>query len=284
MRKGNSCTLTCNRWITALLCATVLTLSAPVFGQEGTADELARRHFEAGAAYLHESDYENALREFQKAFELSQRPAILLNIATVHERVSKLDAAVSTLEQYLELDPQGEHADTVKVRIANLKKRRAEQQTEAEAAAGPASAPEQPAPTPATGPSGAVPTAAAPAQPLPPPEPEPEPNVPAYVLLGIGGVSAIAAGVTGYLADREWHDAQDACSPNCTNEELSTGRKMAWASTILTGAAVVGVGVGAALVLLGNREDDGPAASRGLPEVGLEVGRRGGAAHAAWRF
>ena len=51
------------RWLTALLCASVLTASAPAHSQ-GTADEMARRHFDSGAAYLQESDYENALREF----------------------------------------------------------------------------------------------------------------------------------------------------------------------------------------------------------------------------
>src|SRR5438045_6655545 len=50
---------------------------------QSTSDDLARRHFESGAAYLEESDYDNALKAFEKAYELSKRPEILLNIATV---------------------------------------------------------------------------------------------------------------------------------------------------------------------------------------------------------
>jgi tetratricopeptide (TPR) repeat protein len=271
-------------WFTALLYASVLATPGPVLGQESSADELARRHFDSGVAYLHESDYESALKEFQKAFELSGRAAILVNIATVHERTSNVDAAISALEQYLALDPEGEHVETVKVRIANLEKRRAAQQPAQQTPVEPAPAAAQPAPTPAAAGTEPVPTPSVQSEPLPPPEPEPEPDVPAYVLLGIGTVSAVAAAVTGYLADDEWHKAQDACSPNCTDAELSTGRKMAWTSTILTGVAVAGLGVGAGLLLLGSREDEKPAMGRSVPELAVGFTSHGGAAGATWRF
>jgi tetratricopeptide (TPR) repeat protein len=274
----------CARWFTALLCAGVLANPSPALGQDSSADELARRHFDSGVAYLHESDYESALKEFQRAFELSGRPAILVNIATVHERTSNLDAAISALQQYLALDPEGEHAETVRVRIANLEKRRNEQQPAQQAPADSAPAAAQPAPTPAAAGSEPAPTPSVRSEPLPPPEPEPEPDVPAYVLLGIGAVSAVAAAVTGYFADDEWHKAQDACSPNCTDAELSTGRKMAWTSTILTGVALAGVGVGAGLLLLGNREDETPAMGRSMPELTVGVASHGGSARATWRF
>jgi hypothetical protein len=61
--------------------------SMPVLAQ--TDDDAARRHFESGAEYLARSDYENALREFKAAYELSKRPELLLNIATVYEREPK---------------------------------------------------------------------------------------------------------------------------------------------------------------------------------------------------
>src|SRR5690348_10513279 len=76
-----------------------------------SADELAHKHFESGAAYLEQADYESALREFNAAYELSKRAEILLNVATVHERTSKLKEAVAALEQYLAAEPQGEHAE-----------------------------------------------------------------------------------------------------------------------------------------------------------------------------
>jgi tetratricopeptide (TPR) repeat protein len=135
--------------LTALVCAFVLTAGV---ARADTADELAHKHFESGAAYLEQADYESALREFNKAYELSKRAEILLNVATVNERMSKLKDAVTALEQYLAVAPQGEHAETVEIRIENLKKRIAA----------------EPAPSPA-------PTAAAPAPAPPPPTPAPTP-------------------------------------------------------------------------------------------------------------
>src|SRR5262249_53379623 len=83
----------------------------------------ARRHFELGAAYLQQSDYDNSLREFQAAYNLSKRPSLLLNIASVYERMGKLKEAVDTLTKYLNEDPKTAERATIETRIANWKKR-----------------------------------------------------------------------------------------------------------------------------------------------------------------
>src|SRR5258706_16242912 len=103
------------------LCAALLGGVAPVAAQ--TDDENARRHFESGAAYVQQSDNENALREFQAAYALSKRPALLLNIANVYERMGKPKEAVETLTKYLAEDPKATDRTTQETRIANLKKR-----------------------------------------------------------------------------------------------------------------------------------------------------------------
>src|SRR5262245_55565572 len=65
------------------------------------ADELARKHFDSAVAYLDEIDYENALKAFQKSYDLSHRPEILLNIATVHEKRGDVPSAIEALKRYL---------------------------------------------------------------------------------------------------------------------------------------------------------------------------------------
>lgn len=236
---------------------------------QSTSDDLARRHFDSGVAYLEESDYENALKAFEKAYELSKRPEILLNLATVHERQSDLPAAVASLKAYLEASPQGEHVETVKLRVQNLEKRIQEQ----EAAKPPAPAP---APTPAPAP------APAPEKVPSPPLPKAEPNrVPAYIALGIGGALGGAALVTGILAKSKYDDAEGGCSPTCSDDELSSSRTLAITSTVLTGAAVLGVGLGVALLLTTESEPDS-LGSR--PRVDVAVGPRGAAASAVWSF
>lgn len=249
----------------------------PVVLAQPTADELARKHFESGVAYLAESDYPGALRAFEKSFELSKRPEILLNIATVHERAGNLPAAVASLERYLELSPNGEHVEPVKLRIANLKKRIEESPTS------PAQTEPEPEPVPTT--TGA-PTAPPPTHTPPPPPPPSEPDrVPAYVAFGVGGLAAIGAIVTGVLAQSEHSNAEDTCAPRCTDDQLSSGKTLALTSTILTGVAIAGASVGAILWFTADSGEQPPSAAKARRfDVRVGGGPSGGAAEAVWRF
>jgi hypothetical protein len=283
------------RWLAALVCAVVFSLSGSAHGQE-SADDLARRHFESGRAYLQESDNDNALKAFQKAYELSKRPAILLNIATVEERMGHLNAAIDTLQRYLKEEPKGEHVDTVRLRISNLQKRLSEQPAPTPAASTPTA--EQPAlakPPPAAGHPAAPPppeqNTSAPA-----PKIESRPNrIPAYVLVGLGGASTVGAVVTGVLANAQYNDKKSSCSPNCTDSELKSGRTLALTSTILTVVAVAAGGTGIVLLLTGQprtteelsalrRHRSQGSTGAMLPEVHVAADATGAAAQATWRF
>jgi tetratricopeptide (TPR) repeat protein len=262
---GAAITLACGVW-----------LCSATGHAQSTSDDLARRHFDSGVAYLEESDYDNALKAFQKAYELSKRPEILLNVATVHERRSDLPAAVAALKGYLEADPQGQHAETVKLRIQNLEKRLQEQA---------ASAPPATVEAPATAPP---PPAATENPAAPPPAPaakphKPEPNrLPAFISLGVGGVLAGASVATGLVASAKYSDAKDSCAHHCTDAQLSGSRAFAITSTVLTAAAVSGVGLGVALLLLTRSDND--ELGRTAPRVDLALGPTAAAASAAWSF
>lgn len=261
----------CARPITSLVCAVVLSFTGPAWAQEASPDELARRHFESGVAYLQESDYDNALKAFEKSYALSRRPQILLNVATVHERQGNLKRAVTALQQYLEAAPEGEGRVTVENRIKNLERRMHEEPAPNPATTPPASPPSPPSPRPRA------------KQSPPPAAPKAEPNrLPAYVVLGIGGLSAIGAGVTGLLARSEYDEARESCAPRCSDDEVSAGKSLALTSTVLTGVAIVGVGVGAALYFMATPKHQTPA--RTAPRVLVGAGPRGAAAQASWSF
>ncbi|MCA9629137.1 MAG: tetratricopeptide repeat protein [Myxococcales bacterium] len=274
------------RWLTTLVCSALLGVSVPAFGQ-ASPDELARRHFESGAAYLEESDYENALEAFDKAFELSKRPEIQINIATVYERMGRLEQAIAALDRYLELAPEGGLRETVELRKANLQKR-------VEAGEGVEPEPPAPEPEPEPKPKPGPRPVAKPETAAPPPAQDQGTeasgtNVPAWILIGLGSLSAGGAAVTGILAKSEYDSAKKDCSPRCTDDELSTGRTMALTSTILTGVAVVGVGVGLTLLFTGNSGPSNAAkrATRrawGFPHVFVGASTTGGAFDARWRF
>jgi hypothetical protein len=254
------------------LCTALLSGSFPLGAQSD--DENARRHFESGAAYLQQSDYENALREFQAAYGLSKRPPLLLNIAIVYERMGKLQEAVDTLTKYLEEDPKSPERTTLETRIANLKKR-----IEATAKAAPLPA----APAPAASSTPPAPPPAPIAQPAPAAPPPSEPNrAPAFISLGIGGAAAVGAVVTGLIAKGKYDDADEKCKPSCSDDTVSSIKTMALVTDVLSGVAVVGVGVGAILLLTssGSRE----SATGAKPSIAGGVGPHGGRLEATWRF
>jgi hypothetical protein len=195
----------------------------------------------------------------------------LLNIATVHERLSDLPAAVAALKSYLDAAPDGQHVETVKLRVQNLEKRIQDQ----EAVKPPAPAPTlAPAPTPAPAP-------AEPAKVPPPPPAKPSSSrLPAFIALGVGGVAAGASLVTGIVAKSQYDDAEASCRTRCNDDLTSSSRTFAITSTVLTGAAVLGVGLGVALLF---SADDADLASS-TPRVDVAVGPAAAAAVAAWSF
>jgi tetratricopeptide (TPR) repeat protein len=262
----------------------MLSLAAPAEAQTDP-DELARRHFESGAAYFEQAEYDAALREFQKAHELSQRPQILRNISVVEERLGNLAGAIAALDQYLAAAPNDPDVETIRIRRDNLKKRLEEE-----------SAPEPVVTAPVEPPPKEQ-------QPVPKAEPQrdegvsfteddfstdeddSEPNlVPAYVLITVGGLSAVGAGVTGFLASSEHESLQGSCGTEpsgCTDEQTANGETLALTSTVLTGVAVLGIGIGA---ILWATADSGESGAGARPALFVGVGPEGGYGRARWSF
>lgn len=258
--------------VVAGLLASAIALSSSVGHAQSTSDELGRRHFESGVAYLEESDYDSAITAFQKAYDLSKRPEILLNLATVHERRADLPSALAALRAYLVTAPGGEHAEAVKLRIQNLEKR-LEEQEKAQTAPEPAPAPPPPAP-PKTAP--------------PPPVPAPSPTaevpsrLPAFISLGVGGLLGGGALATGLIAKAKYDDAENTCGHACSQEQVSSSRTFAMTSTVLTGAAALGIGLG--VVLLLTTPESETELGKAAPHWDVALGPHAAAASAAWSF
>jgi tetratricopeptide (TPR) repeat protein len=226
-------------------------------------DELARRHFESGAAYFEQAEYDSALREFRKSYELSKRPEILINVATVHERLGDLAAAIAALDEFLQLKPDPERTASIQLRRDNLQKRLNQQA--------------QPPPTAA-----AEPVPAATPAPAPVETTEEHPNrVPAYVLFSVAGASAAGAVLTGVFANAEFQDLKDRCAPNCSDGDVGGARTLATVSTVLTGVAVLGAGLGVIFWL--NAEADSQQPKTGF-NTRLEITAGGALARAGWTF
>ncbi|HWZ91272.1 MAG TPA: hypothetical protein VNW92_20565 [Polyangiaceae bacterium] len=141
---------------------------------------------------------------------------------------------------------------------------------------------------PSAGPAApAAPSAAVSPAPANPAVSPPEPGVahasrlPAFIALGIGGVALGGAAITGIIAYADYNDEKSACSPACTNSELTPGRTMALTSTILTGVAIVGVGLGVTLLFTSGPD---PEQTGWAPRLHLAAASGKADADATWRF
>jgi tetratricopeptide (TPR) repeat protein len=244
-----------------------------------SSDEDARKHFEAGESYFKTSDYEGALREFKQAYALSKRPLILLSMAAVYERMGRLQDTIDSLSKYLVEVPDAKDRATVELRIENLKRRLAEQPA-APQDAGLEAAPVTPVPVSTTSAAPLVTTA-------PPPAAAPN-RTPAYVSWGIGGAAAIGAVVTGIVAKGKYDDAKSSSGcgstpAGCTDDQISPIKSWALVSTVLTGVAVVGAGVGTYFYFAA-KPPSAEQATGAMPRLTAGASAGGGGVSASWVF
>jgi tetratricopeptide (TPR) repeat protein len=85
-------------------------------------ENLAKNHYLAGKSYYQQGRYTEAIREFEEAHRLSNRPELLYNIAQAYEKLGNLEQAVKFLEQYLEA-PDLSNRVAAEEHLKNLKAR-----------------------------------------------------------------------------------------------------------------------------------------------------------------
>lgn len=100
----------------------VVLMSTNAAAQESAGDDEARARFSAGVIAYEAARYEEALADFQGAYELSGRAELLYNVGLSAERLRRDELAVESFERFLELRPDHEHAETVRTRLALLQR------------------------------------------------------------------------------------------------------------------------------------------------------------------
>lgn len=87
-----------------IITALALTWTSADARAQPTADALARAkvHFEAGTRHYDIGAYDEAAREFERAYELSEHPELLYNVYTSLERAGRHGEAADALSEYLE--------------------------------------------------------------------------------------------------------------------------------------------------------------------------------------
>lgn len=266
--------------------------AAPAQTGTGTTEEgeeAARKHFRLGRAYYDNGDFAQAAVEFEEAYRISQRAALLYNIYLAYRDASDMRHAADALRKYLELEHNIENRGQLEARLAALDR------TLADEAANPPSA--TPSPTPAPGAAafaehGSGPNVAP--APLPataevaaaPVSAEPEHAAPVttssrnltlpVVLMASGGALMAGSLVTGILTlgkRGDLSDAQAQCqklgtcnalSParvSMLNAERSSGKTLATITDVLLFGGLAVAGTGVVLLLIGSNTERADHAS-----------------------
>jgi tetratricopeptide (TPR) repeat protein len=168
-------------------------LAQPPAAEAKNEKEEAKKHAKKGSALFQDERYEDALREFEKAFEIFPAPALLYNMGQCHLFLGAHERAIEAFESFLSQSPDTPYRADVERLIGEAKAELRRVQA--------AKAPEPPPPPPAVDPD---PTPAIEPPPPPPPAiavepPPPLEEAPAvyetwWFWTIIGGVAVAAGG------------------------------------------------------------------------------------------
>ena len=83
----------------------------------------AKRHYERGQKLFALQKFDEALEQFQAAFDAKPIPDFLFNIGQCHRNLGDYEAAIFSFKRYLKLDPDAENREQVEELIAQLEKK-----------------------------------------------------------------------------------------------------------------------------------------------------------------
>ena len=252
---------------------------------ESEDDERARSHFQAGASHYEAGDYEEALGEFQRAYEISARPELFYNLSLAHQQLGNLDQAVEFLSRYLNETEDIPNRTNLERRLENLRERQT-----ASTATPTATTPPQPTAEPdttstteSTATSSLPPpleSAEAGGQPVESQAPSGGGGVPvaAWIGWGIGAAGLVGGAIIGGLALADKSDIEGmpcATTDTCPDSVVSSMETKALVADILIfGVGLGGAAVGTLLFFLLN-DDSGESEQAGwsvAPWVGSNQG------------
>lgn len=249
-----------------------LTISSVAHAQgEGEDDQRARLHFEAGRSYFEEGDYEQALDEFQRAYDLSERPVLLVNIANCQERLGQWQEAATSLTTFVDsLPPEDAQRPTMQRRIDNLRARAAQHQPPPDRTSDTTSDATSTSDTT----SGTATTSAATSTFTPASDGLLAPAIAAF---SVGGAGLILWATLGGLALTEEQAVSSGCgaTTSCTAAQVQAMDDLALGADIAMAVGIAGVATGVILIVV-----DPPHGASGTTEATASIapyGSRDGA-------
>lgn len=202
--------------------------------------------YETGSRLYEEALYDQAIEAFERAFELSDEPALLFNIANAQERLGDLEGTIETLNRYRIYAP-AEEGDRLDRRVRTLETRLLEQKKlEAEQAA-----------------------AAAANQTDEGPRMEMRPNSTKWALVGAGAATTAVFGTLAAVSEQEGRAAIEAGDKDAYGAPRTL-------NNVSLALAAVGVGLaGVGIALPSKRE---------VPVVGIDLRKDSARVGLTWTY
>ncbi|MGE0784865.1 MAG: tol-pal system YbgF family protein [Sandaracinaceae bacterium] len=253
----------------ALATAAMSATHAVAQDQAATEDEgEARMHFRLGRAYYDSGRFAEAAREFETAYELSQRPALLHNMYVAYRDAGDVADAIRALREYLRRVPDAEEHEQLTARLEVMVRTASEQGVDVEASGTVERRPRDASAS--TGESASGSSAASSSSPS-----SGGTWTPGWIVLGVGAAAVIAGAITGGLAlgERsrldEMCDGARACDPGFEGTRDSAALLAGLTDGLLIGGGVIAaVGLVLALVITEDGGDEGQGASLACDPTG----------------
>jgi len=244
----------------------VLAMAGAAHAQSKT--QAAREAAENGRRAYNLSHWDEAVADFEKAYQLSGDPALLFNLAQAHRQAGHGNEALHFYKAYLREQPAGPNREIAEKQLNELQAQNVHDPSDAPkptvpppAQAAPAPAPPTPAPVaPAPPPALTSPSAVPAARDTPvvvaPPAPAHGTPLPRWLPLA-GAVTTVAlagvAAAVGLSASHRYDDLAMSCGrtpEGCAASDVAAVRSRDHIATGLwIAAGVVGVGTGVAIVV-----------------------------------
>jgi tetratricopeptide (TPR) repeat protein len=94
--------------------------AAAARGDEEATVRAARQHYLKGAALFDLERYDDAITEYEAAYQAKNDPSLLFNIAQAHRKAHHLEPAIHFYQAYLARDPDTEDRARIEQRITEL--------------------------------------------------------------------------------------------------------------------------------------------------------------------
>lgn len=249
---------------------------------EAMGDQEAKSRFRVGGMLYNEGRFREAAGEFEKAYEMSGKPALLYNMYIAYRDAGLTERAAEVLRKYLDEASDIPDRRKLEVRLGAMEQTL---EGESDGAAPEGDGTEQGAPAETDGDAAA-------ATPEPARAEEGPSQVVPWTITGVGAAILVAASVTGITALNKTNDIEDACTDDgqCPADfplaqERADARKWVRATDVLWPIGVAALGTGLVLFfLMGDDESDDQAAQQTRWTGGLGCAPGGCAGELQVRF